>query len=527
MYKKHPIALPMLVALMLAALMLLSFALPSVFAQDTEVGGAITMVLTRDPITLDPQGPIDPSAPVLLSYLYDTLVYQDDTGLIQPSLAESWSTEDEGKTITFKLVEGVTFSNGAPLNADAVIFTFQRLQEIGQRSFIYGEIMNIASFEKVSDMVVRFTLRQPSATLFSALSYPYAAILEPGAVESTGEDYGKNPVGSGPLMLAEWLPESSLTMTRNPNYTGHRPYDLDKGPISFDTMQVRFTVDQAARVSALLTGEVDIAYLSSAPQLERLADNPDFTVLDSPTRGLVFAGFNTGKAPFDNVNLRRAVAQAIDKQLILDIAAEGLGVVVDVPIPPSIFGYDPEIEAEVRAALPYDLEAARAAVETAGYSVDNPLTIRILTSTFPTYDTMAEIIQAQLAEIGINASVEVLDFAGLAAAANAGEYDIVVTRYDWNDPDLLRIYLSEASIGGANRYFYANPELDALTTQGRMTFDPEARLAIYADAQRIVMADLPWVPLHMGITKVVVNNRVQGVRLVNSYVLIDDVTLRD
>lgn len=520
MYKKHFFA-----SLIWVALLMMLVVIPSIFAQGQEGDGTITMVLTRDPITLDPQGPIDPSAPVLLSYLYDTLVYQDDTGLIQPSLAESWSAEDDGKTITFQLVEGITFSNGAPLNADAVIFTFQRLQEIAQRSFIYGEIMNIAAFEKVSDTVLHLTLRQPSATLFSALSYPYAAILEPGAVEAAGEDYGKNPVGSGPLMLAEWLPESSLTMVRNPNYNGHRPYDLDKGPINFETMQVRFTVDQAARVSALLTGEVDIAYLSSAPQLERLADNPDFTVLDSPTRGLVFAGFNTGKAPFDNVELRRAVAQAIDKQLVLDIAAEGLGVVVDAPIPPSIFGYDPEIEAEVRAALPYNPEVSRAAVEAAGYTSDNPLTIKILTSTFPTYDTIAEIIQAQLVEVGINASVEVLDFAGLAAAAAAGEYDIVVTRYDWNDPDLLRIYLSEASIGGANRYFYANPELDALTAQGRMTFDPEARLAIYADAQRIIMADVPWIPLHMGITKVVVNNRVQGVRLVNSYVLIDDVTL--
>ncbi|MCB9450617.1 MAG: ABC transporter substrate-binding protein [Anaerolineaceae bacterium] len=502
-------------ALLIAVLgVLLTGALLSTLAADVSV----TMVLSRDPISMDPQGPIDPSAPVILAYVYDTLLFQDNEGAILPYLATSWDVEQDGRLITFHLRDDVQFSNGDPLNADSVIFTFQRLQEIGQRSFIYSEIINIAEFEKVDDYTVRFHLRAPSVTLLSALTYTYAGILDPSAVEAAGDEYGQNPVGSGPYMVTEWIPQNSMTLVANPNYHGQRPTDQDGQASAVTELDIRFSSDESARVNALLTGEVDVAYISSGALMQSFADNPDFTILDSPTRGLVFLGFNTAREPFSDVTMRQAVAEAIDKQVILDIAAPGMGVIVNELIAPSIFGYVPELESE---ALPYDVDTARAAVEAAGYVGAE---IKILTSNFPTYQNMATIVQAELQEIGLNPTIEVLDFAGVAATANAGEYDIVLTRYDWNDPDLLRIYLSTDSIGRANRYFYSNPELDALTAEGRATFDPAERLAIYTEAQRLLMQDVPWVPLHMTITKIVVNNRLQNVGVVNSHVTFDDAT---
>lgn len=500
------------IAFLLAVLCsLLTFTLSSAVAS-----ASVTMVLSRDPISMDPQGPIDPSAPVILAYVYDTLLFQDSDGTIQPYLATSWDVEQGGRLITFHLRDDVVFSNGSPLNADSVIFTFERLQEIGQRSFIYSEIMNVGEFEKLDDYTVRFHLRAPSVTLLSALTYAYAGILEPGAVAASGDAYGRNPVGSGPYMVKDWVPENSMTLVSNPNYHGQRPTDQDAEASDITEMNLRFSSNESARVNALLTGEVDIAYISSGALMETFEDNPDFTVIDSPTRGLVILGFNTGREPFNDVTMRRAVAQAVDKQLILDITAPGMGIVVNQPIAPSIFGYVPELETE---APSYDLEAAQAAVAAAGYTDTE---IKILTSNFPTYQNMATIVQAQLQAIGLNATIEVLDFAGVTTTANAGEYDIVLTRYDWNDPDLLRIYLSTDSIGRANRYFYSNPALDALTAQGRATLDMAERLTIYTEAQRIVMQDVPWVPLYMTITKVVISNRLQNVQVINSHVIFDD-----
>ncbi len=478
---------------------------------------ALTMVLTRDPITFDPHGPLDPSGPVILSYVYDTLLYQNRQGEIVPFLAADWQISQDGRAITFFLRDDVVFSNGAPVNADAVIFTFERLQESSERSLISSEIANVASFEKVDEYTVRFNLTEPSSTLLSALTYAYAAILEPGAVEAAGENYGVQPVGSGPFMLSEWVQGNSLTLVQNPRYNGHRPVDASTGPVDIETLHIRFTADQTTRINGLLSGEVDIAYITTVPLLEPLKDNPDFTILDDPSRGLIFAGFNTARAPFNDVTMRRAVAHAINKQEIVDLARDGLGVVTNTPIPPSIFGYNPDLEGEAPA---FDPDKARELIADNGYGPDNPLEVRLLTSTFPTYDAMATVIQAQLADVGINASIEVLDFGGMVAAAGRGEFDLMITRLDWNDPDLLRVYFAAGA--SANRYGYANPALDALTDQGRQIFDQDQRFAIYTEAQQVLIEDLPIIPLHMPITNVVVNNRVQELEMIHSHVSLEN-----
>lgn len=498
-------------------LVLLGLVLGAPLAQAQTGSREVTMALTRDPVTFDPHGPLDPSGPVILSYIYDTLLYQNQQEEIVPFLARDWQVSDEGRAITFELRDDVVFSNGAPVNADAVIFTFERLQQSSERSLISSEIANIAAFEKLGEYTVRFDLTEPSSTLLSALTYAYAAILEPGAVEAAGSEYGSHPVGSGPFMLQEWIQDNSLTLVPNPLYNGHRPIDAEAGPVAVDALHIRFTTDQTARVNGLLSGEVDIAYITSAPLLEPLRGDPKFSLLDDPSRGFIFLGFNTARAPFDDVTLRQAVAHAIDKQAIVDLARDGLGTVVDSPIPPSIFGYNPALDSEAPA---YDPDASRELLAAAGYGPDNPLEVRLLTSTFPTYDAMATVIQAQLVEVGINATIDILDYGGMVAAANAGEFDVMLTRLDWNDPDLLRVYFSAGA--SANRYGYANPALDALTDEGRRTFDPEERFAIYTEAQRILLADLPIIPLHMPITNVVINNRIQGVELVHSYVSLEN-----
>ena len=329
------------------------------------------------------------------------------------------------------------------------------------------------------------------------------------------------PVGSGPFMLEDWMPGTSLTMVANPRYNGHRPVDESDGPVAIDELHIRFINDQATRINALQSGEVDVAYITTAPLLAPLEDDPHYIILDDPTRGYIFAGLNTTHAPFDDLAMRQAVAQAINKQDIVDLAQDGLGVVTNTPIPPSIFGYNADLESE---ALPYDPAAAQAILAEQGYGPDNPLgPITILTTTFPTYSAIATVLQAQLAAVGIQAEIQVLDYGGMVAAANSGQFDILITRLDWNDPDLLRVYLAEGA--SANRYGYASPAMEALTTEGRQTFDPEARYPIYTEAQQIVMADLPIIPLNMPITNVVINNRLQGADLIHSHVSLENAAL--
>lgn len=498
--------------LLTIAILIVLLVLP-VQAQDNQV----TMIVTRDPVSFDPHGTLDPGAPVLLAYIYDTLVYQDADGRILPSLAESWTVSDDLLAITFELKPGIVFSDGSSLNADAVIFTYERLQANAQRSLIYSDVSNIASFEKLDDLTVRFNLTEPSATIMSALTYAYAGILSPSAVEAAGDTYGQNPVGTGPFMLASWTPESELTMVPNPLYAGHRPWTDTDGPPSI-SLRVQFSSDEGARASALLAGDADVAYLASASQLSRFADSDAFSQLDSPARGMNYLGFNTGRAPFDNVEVRQALAQAINRDEVLLISADGLGIVANTPLPSNIFGYAEALEVD---GVSYDPTAAQATLTELGYGADNPLSLTILTSTFPTFQSIATVIQAQFAAIGVNAEVEVLDFSAVRDMAIAGDYDILVTRWDWNDADVLRRYLGTENIGDTNRYAYSNPELDALFAAGQQEFDDDARAAIYLEAQQIILRDLPILSLYVPITKVVVSNRLQDVGLLHSHVILD------
>ena len=486
-----------------------------VAAQDDVV--SVTLVATSAPRSMDPHG-IDRTHPIVLPYILDTLVHQDAAGEIQPYLAESWDVSDDGLTITFYLRDDVLFSNGNPVNADAVIFTFQRLLEVGQSSLIYGAISNVNEFEKVDDYTVTFHLTAPSATLFSSLSYVWGGIIDPEATAALGEDMAQKPVGSGPYLVEEVIPQNSITLVRNPYYNGQRPTDDPEQPSNIDEIVMRFVTDQAARVDAMITGEVDIAILTSAPQLERITETEGFGILDDPSRGLAYLGFNTARAPFDNVLMRRAVAQAVDKALLLDIAApNGLGEAMDVFIPPVIFGYNPEL---VEEALTYNPEAAAQLVEEAGYDGS---TIIILTSNFHPQPVIATLLQAQLLDIGIDSEIQVVDTSASRVQATAGEFDILITRYNGNDPDALRSYLSAERIGRTNYSAYANPGLDALTAQGLVESDPAVRFEIYTEAQRLIMADMPWVPLYMPINKFAVNTaRITGAETLHSFMVLDN-----
>lgn len=494
--------------------LILSIIFPAA-AQD----GTVAMLLAVDPGALDPQGPAHPMSPILLAYIYDTLVFQDGAGQLQPYLAESWSWAEDGSAITFTLRDDVRFSNGNPVNADAVIYTFERLQTQGQRSYIYSEIANITEFEKLADYEVRFELAEPSVTLLSALSYHYAGILDPEATEAAGESFGVEPVGSGMFMIAEWVPQSRMVLTRNPHYAAQLPTDDPDVESQVEEIVVRFVRDQATMANALLAGEADIAYISSVPQLERLESDPAFDVLEDASRGILFIGFNMGGAPFDDERMRQAVAMAVRKAEIVEIAASGKAEVVHSPIPPTIFGHNPDLEAD---AFAYDQDAARDLIAAAGYEGES---VTLLASTYPTHQTIATLLQAQLVEIGLNVELEILDYAGMRAAASAGEYDMVVTRYAWNDPDLLRLYL--ATEGESNRYFYSSAAFDEQVALGRRTFDLDERYAIYTEAQRIAMREVPIVPIYMSITTIVVRNTLEGVGVLHNHVLLDDVTFAD
>lgn len=484
------------------------------------VGGTVTRALTSEPTSLDPHGPVGSGQNVIFPYLFDTLVYRQSDNTYHPYLAESWTISDDGLEIQFKLKEGVLFHDGTPLDAEAVKYTYQRLIDQGARSPIAGGLSSIESIEVVDDLTITFWFTQPSSIFFSTISTPYAGIISPTAAEASGEAFGQNPVGSGAFMLESWVPGEAVTLVRNPDYAWG-PSVLENQKAAYLEKLV-FTVipDAAMQVTAFQAGEVDILFVNSPGQIARLKEDPNAVMMEATLNSLIYLGFNCQAAPFDDPLVRQAVAHAIDKQELVDVVLGGTGETAFSPLTSSLPGFDPALKSEEHATDP-----AKTAdlLQQAGYTAQAdgswagpdgaPLEFELMISTRAPNEALATVLQEQLKRAGIGVSIRSLESAAIMETAVKGEYQALLWRYDWNDADVLNVYLSTSRIGRTNRSFYSNLELDALLEQAATELDTTKRNELYSKAQSILMDEVPWIPLYTPKDIIVVRSSVEGVQM--------------
>ena len=474
------------------------------------IGGVVRRALTSEPASLDPHGVPSSGQNVLMPYLFDTLIFRDRDNNIHPYLAERWELSEEGKVITFYLKEGVTFTDGTPLDADAVVFTFERFREVGLQSPFYGSLSTIESVEAVDALIVRMALIEPSSTIYSVLSSPYFGIISPTAAKALGDDFGLNPVGSGAFILENWEPGISLTLVRNNNFSWAPPVFENQGAPYLEALEFPVIPDASAQMAAMETGEIDLIFVNEPETISALEENSDVTVHDVILNSLVYLGFNFQKSPMDELEVRKAIGMAINKIEILENALGGVGEIAFSPLAPSLPGFDPNLK---DLELSHDLEAAKATLMDAGFvqagdgiwrrgapgdenyaALEN---LMLLTSTRAPNAEIAAVIQNNLGLLGIPVEIQALDARAAAGAASEGAFDLMLWRYDWSDSDILYAYLSTARIGSTNRNAYSNLELDALLEAALTEVDDETRNQLYSDAQQILMRDLPWLALYV------------------------------
>jgi len=469
------------------------------------VGGepqVVTRAITSEPGSLDPQGPAGAGQNAILPYLFDTLVYLDIDNKFHPYLAESWETSPDGLAVTFNLRENVTFHDGTPLNAEAVRYTFERLKQQGQASVLAGMAEMVESIDVIDETTVRFNLSEPSSTLLSSLATPYAGIISPTAAEERGRGFGQSPVGSGAYMLEKWDPGVSITLVKNPDYAWAPDVVENQAAPHIDRLVFSILPDVSQQVAAFEAGEVDILFVNQPSHVERLRQNPDAELVETTLNSLIYLGFNLSRPPFDDLRVRQAFSHAVNKEEILETALGGIGQVAVSPLAATLPGFDPSVEAY---ALDYDPERTAALLAEAGFTqgpdgtwaADGvPLEVTLLTSTRPPNQAIATVLQSQYKAVGIPVEIQTLDSGAAMDAATAGNYDLLLWRYDWNDADVLRVYLSTSRIGRTNRNFYSNPELDRILDEAARELDDERRNELYLEAQQIILTDAPWQPLY-------------------------------
>jgi peptide/nickel transport system substrate-binding protein len=487
----------------------------------SRTGGSITRAITTEPTTLDPHGAAASGQNVILPYLLDTLVYRDIDNNYQPYLAESWKVSPDGKTITFTLHKGVLFHDGTPLNAAAVQFTYERALAKGSKSPLVSSFANVEKIEAVGEDQVVFTLKRPSSTLFGSLSTAYAGIISPTAVKQSGNQFGLNPVGSGAFKLASWIPGETITLVRNEAYAWGPAVLKNTGAPYLDQLVFKIVPDASTQLSAFQAGEVDVLFVNQPSQIQILSEDASAHQVETTLNSQIYLGFNVKAAPFDNPQVRVAIAHAVNKDELVKLALGGIGKRAFSPLAPTLPGFDPSLASQEPG---YDLAQTEALLTAAGYKRQEDgrwkqaasgklMSLEILTSTRAPNEALATVLQDQLGRAGIPVSIKALESTAASEVAAKGEYQAILWRYDWNDADVLNVYLSTARIGSTNRTFYSNPKLDQILASADAELDDAARNQLYSQAQQILIAEQAWIPLYTPKDYIFMRSTIQGVVL--------------
>lgn len=475
-------------------------------------GGTLVRAITSEPAQIDPQGAASSGLSLVIPYLFDTLVVRDVNNKLLPALGDSWIVSDDGRTITMTLHADVVFQDGTPMNAEAVRATFQRFKDSGQKSPIYPGIQSIDKIDVVDSLTVRFSFREPAANFWSTISMPYAGIISPNSIRKMTEAGGKGQlVGTGPFLLGEWKAGQSITLKRNPAYKWGSALTLNRGAPYLDAMVFKVIPEATTQLTALEKGDVDAIFVNQPDHRTKLEKNQNVRLQDAVLNSIIYLGYNMRKAPFTDSKVRQGLSHAVNKDEILKLALGGIGLVAHAPLPPTLPGYDDSLK---QSELVYDPQKATALLKEAGFSSDGKQLKGILiTSNRAPNDAIATLLQSQFKAVGVAVEIRQLDSKAVMDATNKGEFDLLLYRYDWNDPDALNIYLGSKTIGSTNRVAYSNPEVDKLLLQGATELDEKKRVILYQQAQKVILQDAPWQPLYVPLDVLAFSKRLKGIQV--------------
>jgi len=445
-----------------------------------------------DAVTLDAHDIVEAVSGLVSRQLHETLFEVTPAGTIEPLLAEDYDVSEDGLTWTITLKEGITFHDGTPFNAEAVKFNLERFID-PDNGFVFSFLLNrIETVAVIDEYTVALTLSGAFAPLLAHLSHLSTAMVSPTAVETFGEDYYRNPVGTGPFVFDNWTVGQQLEVARFADYWGE----------AAGSEVIRFVPvpENTTRMALLESGEAHVVVSVPPQDVPRLSADPDINVDLTPSTRTIYIYFNPNIEPFGDVRVRQAVNFAVDKQAIVDFVLGGAGTVSEAPFSPGIFGYDPQ------EPYPYDPEQAQALLADAGYPEGFTTTLYCPTGRYLQDIQVCEAIQSQIADVGIDASIETFEWAaylqrtGLPVAEN----DIPMAMYGWatgtGDADYALFPLLHSSQhvpNGSNRSFYSNATVDELLSDARTIADQELRESLYNQAIDTLWEDAPWLYLHV------------------------------
>ncbi|MET1079380.1 MAG: ABC transporter substrate-binding protein [Pseudomonas sp.] len=463
------------------------------------------------------------SADVLMNRLVE---FDASSGSLQPSLAQSWQVSADGLTYSFKLQPGVRFhqtgyfSPSRELNAEDVLFSFQRMldpqhpwHKVAQSGFPHAQSMQwpklIRSVEAPDPLTVRVTLTQPDATFLASLSMGFASIYSAEyaaqlLAAGTPQTLNAQPIGTGPFVFKRFQKDAVVRYAAHPHYFAGKP--------AVDELLFAITPDANVRLQKLRQGECQVA-LSPKPQDVRVAvTDKALEAVGTSAFMTAFVALNTQHPPLDRPQVRQAINLAFDKASYLTAVFEGSARAASGPYPPSTWGYAKDLRGYV-----YDPARARALLAEAGLKEGFDTTIWTRPSGSllnPNPSLGAQLLQADLAKVGIRATIQVIEWGELIRRAKAGEHDLLFMGWagDNGDPDnfLTPQFSCAAVTSGTNFARYCEPTLDGLINDGKRTADQATRARLYQQAQQLIEQQALWLPLAHPTATALIRREVKG-----------------
>lgn len=466
-----------------------------------EGAAELAMAVEADPSTLDPHVNSNTRDSIFFHALFDRLIERSPDGNLFPGLATEWSVADDNVTWTLLLRDDVVFQDGTPFNAEAVVFNLERIVNPDTKSeYAVFQLGPYESSSAVDEYTVEIKMTEPYGPLPVSLATYALSMVSPTAAEAAGETFGQSPVGSGPFKFVEWVPQNQVVLERSPDYAWASEIHAVSGPAQLAKLTFRPIVEPATRGAALLAGEVQMAILS-ASDFAALEGNSGFRQETILTEGYPPAGLfvNTQRAPTDDVLVRQALAFGVNRDEVNAVVYEGASGPADSVISNFGWAYDP-----ASALYSYDPEQAGQLLDEAGWTMGDAgirqkdgqdLTVVHLALT--SVKQVAELVQAQLKDIGVNVELLVQDNPAQQQSAQQGLHNLVWTQWSGVDPaDLRKVYGSENIGDGWNFAHYDSPELDALFLEGAALNDQEERKAVYSQVGMLLMEDATFIPLN-------------------------------
>ncbi|MEJ1159794.1 ABC transporter substrate-binding protein [Prosthecomicrobium sp. N25] len=495
--------------------------------------GAKTLVYCSEgnPESLNPQLVTTTTGVAAGKPMFNSLVEFEPGGTrILPGLAERWSVSEDGRTYTFELRRNVKFHSNAaftptrPMNADDVLFSLNRQWKedhpyhrvSGARYDYFKDLAMpelLESIDKIDEYTVRIRLKQPNAPFLANLAMSFNVIQSAEYADKLlklgkPEQLDLDPIGTGPWSFVSFQKDVAVRYRVFPEHWA--------GAMPIDTLVFSITPNPAVRLTKLKAGECHVMAFPNPADLKKIEQDPALRLLKLEGLNVGYMSLNTARPPFDDVRVRRAVNMAIDKKTIVSAVYQDAGTPAKNPIPPTLWSYNDAVQ-----DYPYDPEAARRLLAEAGHPAgfETDLWYMPVSRPYnPNGKRIAELIQADLARVGIRLRLVTEEWSVYRSKIQAGEASMAL--YGWTgdngDPDNFFDTLlgcTAARPGGNNVAKWCNRDFDALITKAKESADQGERERYYREAQVIAKAEAPWVPIAHSVVYMAIRKEVSGFKM--------------